>query len=118
MEFIDEMFECGVENTDLYKLVNKYIGEWLYIRTTINHKFDGNCIKDMIERIHYDKNKEYNDFERYYNLYEREYIPYELVIYCMIKRGFRYKSKTINDKTYYKFNVGVKKKNIIKELYY
>lgn len=118
MEFINEMFECGVEETNLFKLVNSYIGEMFYIRTTFNNKMGSNYIRGLIKRMHHNKNKEYNDFERYYNLDNKsEYIPYELVIYCMIKKGFKYKSKTINGKTYYKFNVGVNK-NIINKLYY
>ena len=113
MEFIDEMFEYGVEETDLYLLVNNYINEMFHFRTTFNNRLGSGCVRDMIKRIHYKKDKEYNDFERYYNLdndYDKtEYISYELVMYCMIKKGFRYKSITINNKTYYKFNVGVKR---------
>jgi hypothetical protein len=113
MEFINEMFECGIEETNLYLLLNNYIDEMFHFRTTFNNRLGSNCVRDMIKRIHCKKIKEHNDFERYYNInndYNKsEYISYELVIYCMIKKGFRYKSITINNKTYYKFNVGVKR---------
>lgn len=113
MEFIDEMFECGVEDTNLFKLVDSYIGQlFSHIKTFNNRRGSGYHIRDMIKRFHYKMNKEEHDLERYYNnKNQSEYIPLELVIYCMIKRGFKYKRRTgINGKNYsYIFNIGVKK---------
>jgi len=120
-----------VENTKTYKNVMIYINEIFEYRKTINHKLASNTIKDMVERYNYLIDEENNDIEAYYGHIDDEelimfgndnireesnYISHDLVKYCMLKSGYICKSKIINETTYHKYNVRIKKN--MKEIIY